>query len=472
MSVVIRVTGDAGWGPAGATVTPMTTLTQRRTRAFADLGIATSDGFAFTGVARTRDHIQLHYHLDGVGDLTEDLTFQGVDLAPTNPTVEDALARATRLVHLLAGVSYLKATLPARIDTGPLSPTTARLLRAVLVDGLAELAWHHDVDLHGYFDLDGPAPSATAPTDVPHIAPTNGPLVPVGGGKDSIVTLTAMADHEPTLFAVNPKGPILRTFARADMPTVTVERRLDPALFDLNERGAINGHVPITAIVSAIAVVAAIAGGHDAVVLSNEASADEPTLVTDDGVAVNHQWSKSSVFEALFSDVVTHEVVADVDYFSLLRGASELWIARRFAELGDWDATFNSCNRAFSLRGQRRDWCGQCPKCRFVFLALAPFTGRERITSILGANLLDDQDQVEDFAALVGLTDHKPFECVGEADESAAALARLAADPAWADDAVVAALGPGLALGPDAIEGFLDPPDVSGLPARFRDALS
>lgn len=447
----------------------MTSLAPIRDRVLADLGIDTSTSFTFTDVERTSDRVALHYHLDGVGDLTEELTFHGVNLAPRDAVVDDALGRAVRVLHLLAGVSYLKATLPSRLDTGPLAPATRRLLDAVLTDGLAELAWRHDIDVRGHFELPGPGPATTG---VPSVRPTAGPLVPVGGGKDSIVTITALADHHPTLFAVNPRGPIRRTFEQAGMPTITVDRTLDPRLFDLNERGAINGHVPITAIVSAIAMVAAVAGGHDAVVLSNERSADQPTLVTADGLAVNHQWSKSGAFEQLFADVVRDEVVADVDCYSLLRGASELWIARRFARLGDWDATFNSCNRAFHLQGRRREWCGQCPKCRFVFLALAPFTGRDRITRIVGRNLLDDAGQVDDFAALVGLADHKPFECVGEEAESAAAMARLAADPAWAGDAVVAALADRLPAGPDAISAHLAAPDMATVPPRYRDALT
>lgn len=447
----------------------MTSLAPIRDRVLADLGIDTSTSFTFTDVERTSDRIVLHYHLDGVGDLAERLTFRGVDLAPRDAVVDDALGRAVRVLHLLAGVSYLKATLPPGLATGPLAPSTHRMIDAVVTDGLAELAWRNEFDVRDHFELPEPVAAAAG---VPSIHPTAGPLVPVGGGKDSIVTLTALADLDPTLFAVNPRGPILRTFDRAGMPTITVDRTLDPDLFDLNERGAINGHVPITAIVSAIALVAAVAGGHDAVVLSNEASADQPTLVTPDGLAVNHQWSKSGAFEQLFADVVRHEVVADVDAFSLLRGASELWIARRFARLGDWDATFNSCNRAFHLQGRRREWCGQCPKCRFVFLALAPFAGRDRVIRILGRNLLDDAGQVDDFAALVGLADHKPFECVGEEAESAAAMARLAADPAWADDAVVAALADRLPAGPDAIDDHLVAPDVATVPSRYRDALS
>lgn len=459
----------------GCTVSVMTTTLQTtRSRVLDDLGLQRSSSFTWTGVERDGNDVVLRYHLDGVGPLAEHLGFHGVDLDGTGASTDagavaraDAVDRALRLVHLVAGVSYLKATLPPVLETGPISRGVRDLLDAITTDGLAELAWDNDLDVRDHFVL----PAPTEPEPAGEIGASAGPLVPIGGGKDSIVTLDAVADHDPTLYAVNPRGPIQRTFDRARRPTVTVDRRLDATLFDLNERGAINGHVPVTAIVSALAVVAAVAGGHRAVLLSNERSADQATVVTSDGRAINHQWSKSSAFEDAFARIVVEEVAADVDYLSLLRPASELWIARRFARLGDWDTTFNSCNRAFHLRGQRREWCGRCPKCRFVFLALAPFTGVERIVGIVGHDLLDDPANVDDYAALAGLTDHKPFECVGEAEESAAALASLAVDPDWADHAVVAALVDRLPVGPDALSTFLAPPDTTGLPSPWDDVL-
>lgn len=90
---------------------------------------------------------------------------------------------------------------------------------------------------------------------------------------------------------------------------------------------------------------------------------------------------------------------------------------------------------------------------------------------ILGSNLLDDASQVDAYAQLAGLTAHKPFECVGEAEESAAALAALAADPSWADDAVVAALAGRLPVDATALDDFLVDPDTTRLPPAWQDAL-
>ena len=103
-------------------------------------------------------------------------------------------------------------------------------------------------------------------------------------------------------------------------------------------------------------------------------------------------------------------------------------MARQFAKNDRYDAYFSSCNRNFHLLGERpaNRWCGVCPKCHFVFLALAPFMPKPRLVGIFGRNLLDDPEQVGGFDALLEFQDHKPFECVGEGRESRAAMAALA----------------------------------------------
>jgi hypothetical protein len=67
-------------------------------------------------------------------------------------------------------------------------------------------------------------------------------------------------------------------------------------------------------------------------------------------------------------------------------------------------------------------WCGVCPKCQFVFLALAPFLPKPRLMAIFGRNLLDEPALAAGFDALIEYREHKPFECVGEGRESRAAI--------------------------------------------------
>ena len=275
------------------------------------------------------------------------------------------------------------------------------------------------------------------------------------------------------LFALGDAAPIDACIARAGLPFIRVRRRLDPALLALNRAGALNGHVPVTGILSAITLAAAMLHGCDTVVMSNEHSASAPNLVVD-GAPVNHQYSKSLEFEADLAGYLATRVSADIGYFSLLRPLSEIEIARRFARQRQYFDVFRSCNAAYRQAAAERaqHWCGDCPKCRFVFLALAPFVAKAELTAIFGADLLDDDRQAQGFAELCGLAEHKPFECVGEIEESAAAMAHLAGQAEWRDDAVVRRLG--MALGapdPTPLAALLDIRHPHRVPPRYRAIL-
>ena len=375
-----------------------------------------------------------------------------IDFGPPPADLDAArLALARRLLaylHGVAGVSYYKADAAQGLDLAAteLDAAAAAFLHEVYLHGLGEFAHVNGLDLAPklvFAGTDGRAALAPLRADLHRRA-----LVPVGGGKDSLVSVETLTHHGEAfaLFAVNPKGPIAATLAAGGGPAVTVTRTLDPALLERNAQGAYNGHVPVTAIVTLTALVAAAWHGYDHVVLSNEHSADAGNLAAD-GRVVNHQWSKSSEFEGRLRAELRRAVSAELDVFSLLRPLSELAVAERFARSFRWDDIFSSCNRNFHLTGDgpAGRWCRDCPKCRFVFLALAPFVRRERLLAIFGGDVLDDPTQLAGFRELAGLAGHKPFECVGETGEAAAALALLSLRWPWSETAVVKALEPELA---------------------------
>jgi len=286
-------------------------------------------------------------------------------------------------------------------------------------------------------DVTGAAGSEQSLMPIGNLRP--GLVVPIGGGKDSMVLIEAVRHLGPRLFAVNPHPLVIDLAAQAGLDLIVVRRRLDPGLAALHEAGAMNGHVPITAIVSLIAVVGGFVHGYDTIAMAVERSASEETISVG-GVPVNHQYSKSRDFELLLSELVTSTVSADLTYGSGLRPYSELAISRAFAGLTKYHGSFCSCNTAFRQDAGPGDrWCGNCPKCRFVALMLAPFVGRDALTDIIGRDLFADSTQVPGFAALMSDED-KPFECVGERRESAVALRMLSGMDRWRDAAVVAAL--------------------------------
>jgi UDP-N-acetyl-alpha-D-muramoyl-L-alanyl-L-glutamate epimerase len=345
------------------------------------------------------------------------------------------------LLHWVAGVSYFKVALPANVscETRAPSPAVAALLEALYSEGLGELAYSNR--LHALPRPRFPSAPARRHTDV-GAGDRDEPkrvLVPVGGGKDSAVALEIVrrSGRELALFSIGDAAPIARTVAAAGLPHLLATRTLDPGLRALNDAGAVNGHIPITAIVSCVALLSAALNGFDTVAMANERSASAGNVVWD-GVEVNHQFSKGLRAERLLSAALA-EVHPGVRSFSLLRPASELAIARAFARMERYHDAFTSCNALFRIDPAVRAgaWCCDCPKCRFVFLALAPFSDPEHLRAVFGADLLDDERQLEGFALLTATGGHKPFECVGEEQESLAAIRLLADDERWREHSVV-----------------------------------
>ena len=391
--------------------------------------------------------LSLHYAFDGGPRFEERIA-----LPPATRSLSDveaaALDKVFRLLLLACGVSYYKALAPERIRCAafPLDAATAAFFADFYVKGLGEFAWRNGVDLARLsFAIETDEPPTALRLQLPRLT-----CVPVGGGKDSVVTIECLkqAGEPLVLFELGNAVPIEATIAQAGLPAIRVTRRLDPTLFALNEAGALNGHVPITGILSMIVFACAIICGFDAIAMSNEHSASAPNLVTE-GREVNHQYSKSFEFEQAFSRFVERHVVEGVRYFSLLRPLSEIAIARRFARHTAYLPVFRSCNAAFRQLPERRatNWCCDCPKCRFVFLALAPFVDRQLLIATFGHDMLDDAAQIDGFAELCGLQRHKPFECVGEVEESATVMAHLGDLAHWRDDSVVRALAPRLPPG-------------------------
>ncbi|WP_433385187.1 hypothetical protein ACQPZX_11140 [Actinoplanes sp. CA-142083] len=371
-----------------------------------------------TGVA-TFDYV-----LDGPSPLsfTETITFPVSDRP-----VPAAFHRVLDLLHVVAGVSYYKVGAPARVVAPTAVPQAAAdYFTAIYTHGMAEYAYRNQLPHVLEQTVEVPGVSAeAAPVDNSQ----GRPLSAVGGGKDSIVTLEILraAGLDPVPFSVNPNPVIKAVNEASGPPALAARRQLDPRLFELNKAGALNGHIPVTAINSLIAIATAAWHGLGPVVMSNERSASDPNLIWN-GHEINHQWSKGVVAEGLLrAAVIAHSGLTE-PYFSLLRSLSELHIAQLFARHDAYDDVVTSCNKAFKLHDPTARWCGDCPKCRFVYLAMAPAMPRERLNHIFGHDLFGDVAQVPGFLELLGIDAHKPFECVGEVEESLVALSMLTDD--------------------------------------------
>jgi hypothetical protein len=398
----------------------------------------------FRIVDKNYDHssrtASLRYGLDDRYSFEETVTFETEP--PPDLAVDDAgLDRALHHLHIAAGTSYYKTAAPPVIEVegAALTASESEFHGHLYDDGLREFALANGLPVPRPVKIQA---SSSPPADADRLRTRRrgGLLVPIGGGKDSMVLIEAVRHLNPRLFAVNPHPLVIELAAASGLELVVVRRRLAPELARLNASGALNGHVPITAIVSLIAVAGSYLYGYDSIAMAIERSASEETRWVD-GAAVNHQYSKSLDFEILLQRLLAASIDPGIIYGSALRQYSELSIGRAFSRLTGYHSTFCSCNNAFRQQAGAGDrWCGHCPKCRFVGLMLAPNLSPEALGAIIGRDMFDDPDQIEGFAALMS-EEGKPFECVGERGESAASLRMLSDLPAWKDKVVVAALG-------------------------------
>ena len=239
-------------------------------------------------------------------------------------------------------------------------------------------------------------------------------LIPVGGGKDSVVTLELLKNRVPAIpLIINPRGATNECVAAAgftEEQTAIVKRTLDPTMLKMNAEGYLNGHTPFSALLAFYTILLGFATQSRYIALSNESSANEPTVPDTE---INHQYSKSVAFENDFRYYVAKYIDADIQYFSFLRPLNELQIAKLFSRAKDYHKVFKSCNA-----GSKTDsWCGKCPKCLFTWLALSPFISRKELTGIFGKDLLSDNDLRPILDQLDGSVEVKPFECVGTVGE-------------------------------------------------------
>jgi len=263
-------------------------------------------------------------------------------------------------------------------------------------------------------------------------------LVPFAGGRDSIVTLESLKKQkkEIALFMVNPTERILKTVKVSGIKKqIIVKRIIDKKLLELNKKGYLNGHTPFTALLSFLSVLCAILFDYKNIVFSNEKSADEGNLKYL-GKMINHQWAKSSEFERTFKKYCKKYLVKNINYFSYLRKYGELEISKIITKYPKYFPVFSSCNAsmrivksAYAKSSGETKWCGNCPKCLFVYATLYPFLEKKDLLNIFGKDIFQNKALLPIMYDLIGQAcppklgerrrrKPKPFECVGTKKES------------------------------------------------------
>lgn len=337
------------------------------------------------------------------------------DAIPANQL--EALAFQIGMTEL---VSYWKIACPKRVVVKPFALTTSQIAfwKKLYYNGLGEFLYLNSI-LVSESDLMVLESQGEKPFHRVEIPLKEMTLVPVGGGKDSVVTLECLRNEMPLIpLIVNPRGATLncvKTAGFSENDFIVIKRTLDPTMLKLNAEGCLNGHTPFSALLAFISILVAFGSGARYIALSNENSANESTVP---GTNINHQYSKSIEFESDFRNYVAEHLNPEVQYFSFLRPLSELQIASLFARYEAYHPVFRSCN----VGSKTDSWCGHCPKCLFTWIILSPFLTRGQLTAIFGKDLMADASLQPVLDELNGTAAVKPFECVGTVEEVQACL--------------------------------------------------
>lgn len=323
-------------------------------------------------------------------------------------------------IGMIELLSYWKATCSPQIIIKPqkLNEDQIKWWKKIYFFGLSEFFYLNniEVDQGSFVEVVSKSDYELSPVSV---SLNNSIIVPIGGGKDSIISLEILKNkNQIRPFLLNPIEAGLNTVKTAGFlidEIIVVQRFIDPKLLKLNDMGYLNGHTPFSALLAFISIFVATLSGIRNIALSNESSANEATI---SNTKINHQYSKSFEYETDFRKYVKKYISEDINYFSFLRPLNELQIAKLFSGFPKYFPVFRSCN-AGSKKGI---WCGKCSKCLFTFIILSPFIPQNELINIFKKNLFDDRNLLPIFNQLIGIDTEKPFECVGTIEEVNAAL--------------------------------------------------
>lgn len=336
-------------------------------------------------------------------------------------------------LHLALGMSYWKRYCPPviKLQAGyTLTHQQALFWNTLYTKGLGEFFYRNTIDYRNLVQF----PVSDVGLQPVSITTTNRLLVPIGGGKDSIVTIELLKNRQETFdtFALNPHQLMREIAETAGQKLIEVKRSLDPKIFNDSPSSATqtpyNGHVPITSIYCFTGLLVSAIYGYSAVVISAERSANYGN-VEYLSQEINHQWSKSEEFERLLQQYLEQSVTPNIRVYSLLKDLRELNVVEKFVQYPQYFHQFSSCNRNFILQGSKNPrgklWCGECPKCAFVFALLAAFLPKSDVVQIFGKNLFADEKLISLYRELLGLEAFKPFECVGTPEETREVFAMI-----------------------------------------------
>ena len=371
------------------------------------------------------DTIEITFYFEILGlkkfKPTIEISKLDIDFDKINTKTLKAIAFNMGMIEL---ISYWKVACPKRIliECGKLTQEQIDWFKKIYYNGLSEFRYINHIEkipMDELFQIECNCRPEYANTSRYNETSMEykGALIPVGGGKDSCVTLELLKEHKKDnlCLVIGDKAPQLKEIKKAgykDDQIIHIKRTIDKRLLELNEKGFLNGHTPFSAMLAFTSYFVAYLSGKKYIPVSNEQSSNESNIK---GEKINHQYSKSFEFEEEFRWYINNYLEDHVQYFSMLRPLNELQIAKLFSNMKKYHKIFRSCN--IGSKETPWKWCCNCSKCLFVFIILSPYLYKKRLVKIFKKDLYENKDLLNTFIELCGYGEVKPFECVGTSEE-------------------------------------------------------
>jgi len=402
---------------------------------------------------------------------SESLTFtetlvlpDGFDLSTSSKDLIDKILQG---VHLIIGISYYKFyCAPIVRHNYLISKEEANFWNTVYKKGLGEFYFRNSLDpkISPKFEYKKEIKSKNF-----RIEKNNKCFVCVSGGKDSIVATELLKEQNFDVSAIftetqHESKIVNKVIEELGIESMKFRRILDPKI---NQNHKYDGHVPVSAMFAFLGIFYSVLYKRSYCILANEHSSNFGN-VKYKGNIVNHQWSKSSEFENMFSNYVKDSITPDVKYFSLLRPFYEIRILEMFSKYKKYFPYFSSCNKNFRVKENESEglWCGECPKCAFAFILFSAFLPKEEILNIFKKNLYQDEKLLPLFKAILGFGKMKPFDCVGTFGESKLAFSMGANK--FKSDFIVRQLLPCVKIEKGDKEEFFSAKFSTNIPDQFK----
>ncbi|MBR2703958.1 MAG: hypothetical protein IKE91_00625 [Clostridia bacterium] len=379
--------------------------------------------FYYNSFSLTEDseaiYLEYNFEIPGLSNFTPKLRIMKKNMSFKSINTAEAKNMAFN-IGMIELISYWKCACPPKIivKCGYVDEEQIKFWKKIYFHGLGELFFTNNIKttMEEFVTIENALDKNEF--EYEEISDeSNGYIVPIGGGKDSCVTLETLKINKESDYSliINPKPVTLKCAELAGLDSnhiIEIYRTIDKRLIDLNAEGFINGHTPFSAMLAFVSYFTAYLLSKKYIALSNENSANESNVV---GEKINHQYSKSFEFEADFGKYASKYLKAPVKYFSFLRPLNELQIAKIFSKHEKYHPVFKSCN--VGSKGAEWKWCCDCAKCLFAYTILSPFLYKEKLVNIFGEDLFEKESLLKTFIELTGNGEVKPFDCVGTFEE-------------------------------------------------------